>query len=141
MRIELYEDNHFDGIVDLWAESFPDDPPWNDPIRAIPEKERVQPGLFFVAVEDGEVIGTTMAGYDGHRGWLYAVVVKPSHRGRGIGAALVKKAEQALEERGCVKLNLQVRDGNHGAVSFYDRLGYAVEPRVSMGKKLGAFAD
>jgi ribosomal protein S18 acetylase RimI-like enzyme len=39
---------------------------------------------------------------------------------------------------GCPKLNLQVRATNRQAVAFYERLGYAVEERVSMGKLLAA---
>jgi ribosomal protein S18 acetylase RimI-like enzyme len=39
---------------------------------------------------------------------------------------------------GCPKLNLQVVTSNAGVVAFYERLGYAVEERVSMGKRLGA---
>jgi ribosomal protein S18 acetylase RimI-like enzyme len=89
-----------------------------------------------VAVEGDVIVGTAMAGYDGHRGWVYAVAVKPSHRRRGVGAALMARVEVALRAAGCPKLNLQVRASNRQAVAFYERLGYAVEDRVSMGKLL-----
>jgi ribosomal protein S18 acetylase RimI-like enzyme len=35
-----------------------------------------------------------------------------------------------------VKINLQVRGGNQDVVAFYERLGFAIEDRVSMGKRL-----
>lgn len=76
-----------------------------------------------------------MAGYDGHRGWLYAVAVCQSHQGSGVGRALVNHAEAALKGRGCLKVNLQVREGNPVA-GFYAGLGYEVEPHISMGKVL-----
>jgi ribosomal protein S18 acetylase RimI-like enzyme len=94
--------------------------------------------LFFVAEEGGEVVGTALAGYDGHRGWVYYVAVEPSRRRRGVGAALMARAEEGLRALGCPKLNLQVRSSNRQAVAFYERLGYAVEERVSMGKLLAA---
>ncbi|PYV15135.1 MAG: acetyltransferase GCN5, partial [Acidobacteria bacterium] len=41
-----------------------------------------------------------------------------------------------LRKVGCPKINLQVRGGNREVVSFYEELGFAVEDRVSMGKRL-----
>jgi ribosomal protein S18 acetylase RimI-like enzyme len=57
---------------------------------------------------------------------------------RGIGSALVQRVENALVTLGCPKLNLQVRAPNPDIVAFYRRLGYLVEERVSMGKRLVA---
>ncbi|NDC71656.1 MAG: GNAT family acetyltransferase, partial [Betaproteobacteria bacterium] len=92
--------------------------------------------LFFVAVEGKEVIGTIMAGYDGHRGWLYSVAVDPKRRLCGLGRSLVEHAERALADLGCMKVNLQLLATNEATAAFYKSLGYIVEPRVSMGKVL-----
>lgn len=70
-----------------------------------------------------------MAGYDGHRGWLYSVAVRAVAQRRGIGAALVRSAEDALRSRGCHKINVQVREGNDAVASFYERVGYSLEAR------------
>ncbi len=123
-------------VVDLWATVFGYETAHNAPLVAIDRKLEADDDLFFVALADGEVVGTILAGYDGHRGWLYSVAVAASHRHRGIGAALVGHAEQALTARGCMKINLQIADGNEGVVGFYESLGYAVEPRTSMGKRV-----
>jgi GNAT superfamily N-acetyltransferase len=64
------------------------------------------------------------------------LAVKPSRRRRRIGAVLVKRVEEELAARGCPKLNLRVRAPNRRAVAFYERLGYDVEERVSMEKRL-----
>jgi ribosomal protein S18 acetylase RimI-like enzyme len=92
--------------------------------------------LFFVAVLESAVVGTVMGGYDGHRGWVYSLAVQPQLRRHGVGSALVRHLEQALAGRGCMKINLQVRTSNAGVVAFYEKLGYAVEPIISMGKRL-----
>jgi ribosomal protein S18 acetylase RimI-like enzyme len=113
---------------------------WRAPEIAIPAKVAVQPELFLVAVNGGRVIGTTMAGYDGHRGWLYTVAVLQAYRREGVGSALVREAEKRLLALGCPKINLQVVAGNASATAFYEALGYAIEERVSMGKPIGAFA-
>src|SRR5262249_46240531 len=124
------------GVSILWREVFPDDPPHNAPPLVIRQKLLVQPELFFVAENEGQIVGTVLAGYDGHRGWLYAVAVSPRVRRRGVGTALIRHAETSLVAMGCTKVNLQVRATNAGVVAFYQKLGFAVEERVSMGKRL-----
>jgi ribosomal protein S18 acetylase RimI-like enzyme len=134
--IEYSDAIHRRQVIALWETVFGYEDSHNKPGLAIDKKLAAPDGLFFVAVEDDTVIGTVLAGYDGHRGWLYAVAVHPAHRQQGLGKALVRFAEQALTARGCLKINLQIIAGNDSAAGFYESLGYAVEPRVSMGKKL-----
>jgi ribosomal protein S18 acetylase RimI-like enzyme len=108
----------------------------NSPNLVIDKKESIDDGLFFVAVAGVEVVGTLMAGYDGHRGWIYSVAVHPNHRKQGIGSSLVSHAEGKLGEKGCMKINLQIMQGNEAVAAFYDSLGYFEEQRVSMGKRI-----
>jgi len=109
---------------------------WNDPHKDIARKLAVQPELFLVGVTDGAVMASVMAGYEGHRGWMNYLAVAPRFRGRGLGRLLVLEVERLLLERGCPKVNLQVRATNPEAVAFYRRLGYAQEESISMGKRL-----
>ncbi|MEA2824519.1 MAG: hypothetical protein QOF03_1001 [Alphaproteobacteria bacterium] len=139
-NIVKYAETHFDGVAALWRDAFPNPQPWNAPEITIPAKLAMQPDLFLAAMDGGQIIGSVLAGYDGHRGWLYAVAVLTTHQRRGIGSALVHEAERRLLELGCVKINLQVQSTNASVAEFYGRLGYDVEERVSMGKRLGRFA-
>jgi ribosomal protein S18 acetylase RimI-like enzyme len=136
MKIRPFQEPDRAGVTALWGEVFPDPAPHNHPPRVIDQKLTLQRELFFVAEADGTVVGTVMAGYDGHRGWLYTVAVCPRHRRRGLGAALVRHAEAALRALGTLKINLQVRTSNAGVVAFYETLGYRVEELISMGKRL-----
>src|SRR5262245_2831929 len=103
---------HRDEVIAFWDTVFGYDAPHNKPSVTIDKKLEVTDGLFFVAVEVGVVVGTIMAGYDGHRGWIYSVAVAPSHRRKGIGSRLITAAERALIGKGCVKINLQIVEGN-----------------------------
>lgn len=123
-------------VVELWIKVFGYETAHNEPNLAISKKMAINDGLFFVAVENEVIVGTIMAGYDGHRGWLYSVAVDPSKRLHGLGSALVHHAENALAELGCMKVNLQLLDTNEATAAFYKSIGYAVEPRLSMGKLL-----
>ncbi|KKJ75652.1 acetyltransferase [Kiloniella litopenaei] len=137
MNIRSYRPEDRAGIIRLWEEDDPNPSPWNRAADILDNKQSYQPGLLFIAEDSGTIVGSTMAGYDGRRGWIYSVVVAPSHRRQGIASKLLALAEQELISLGCTKLNLQVRDGNEGAVKLYESLGYRIEPRVSMGKRLG----
>lgn len=134
--ISVFQDENTAGVAALWRRVFSDAPPWNVPEDDIRRKLKVQPELFFVAHHAGDIVGTVMAGHDGHRGWVYLLAVSPEHRRQGIGKALMSTAEQALLAHGCTKLNLQVRAGNEEVVAFYRALGFELEERVSMGKRL-----
>ncbi len=124
-------------VIALWRSVFGYATAHNDPALAIDRKMAVDDGLFFVAQADGgQVIGTVMAGYDGHRGWLYSVAVHPEQQRHGLGRKLVQTAELALAQRGCLKINLQLLASNDATTAFYEGLGYAVEPRINMGKVL-----
>jgi len=124
-----------DAVVALWEEAGLTRP-WNDPRADIRRKLTVQPELFLVAEEEDRVVGTVMAGYDGHRGWLYYLAAAASHRSRGIGRALVAEAERLLEEMGCPKVQLMVRPDNTGARGFYDALGYEPFDTWATGRRL-----
>jgi len=89
--------------------------------------------LIFVAENNNKIVGACMAGYDGHRGWLYAVAISPELRRSGIGTMLVKAAIQQLKIIGCVKVNLQIRSTNKTVAAFYKSLGFVTEDRLSMG--------
>ncbi|MBU1699869.1 MAG: GNAT family acetyltransferase [Candidatus Eisenbacteria bacterium] len=142
MTIRPYEESDEAGVAALWREVFPDAPLWNHPETDIHRKLTVQRELFFVAkaqpesASESEIIGTAMGGFDGHRGWVYYVAVNPRLRRKGIGKALMERVERGLIEIGCPKLNLQVRADNHTVISFYRRLGYNVEERASLSKRL-----
>lgn len=137
IEIRPYESRDRAQVVALWSEVFQDDPPWNEPASMIRRKLTVQPELFLVAVVDGHVVGTVMAGFDGVRGWIHHLAVQGSHRRQGIASSLMGAAERGLEAVGCPKVNLQVRATNSQVIAFYRSLGYELEERASLGKRLG----
>jgi len=140
-NVRVYEPKDREGVIALWDRVFPDDPPWNEPVVVIERKLTMQPDLFFVCEADEAIVGTALAGFDGHRGWVHKVAIDPRYRRLGISRLHMKAAERGQASRGCRKLNLQVRDGNDGAVSFYEAIGFSIEERTSMSKHIGDERD
>lgn len=117
--------------------------PWNDPRADIARSLSAKPELFLAAVTDlaepgaePQLLGTVMAGYDGHRGWMYYLATAPESRGAGVGRALVAEVERRLEALGCPKAQLMVRTDNTQATGFYEALGYEVNEVLVLGKRL-----
>ncbi|MBV7265394.1 GNAT family acetyltransferase [Erythrobacter ani] len=136
-EITAYRPDHFGGVERLWRSVFPGDPARNQAEHAIPQKVAMEDDLFWVAESpSGAVIGSIMAGWDGHRGWLYAVAVDPSQQRSGVGRDLVRHALAELRKRGCGKVNLQIRAGNEAVTAFYRELGFEIEQRTSMGREI-----
>lgn len=142
LRIRRIVAADVDAVIAFWREVFPEynDParPQRDPRASIERKLAFGDGLFWLAQDEaGALLGTAMAGYDGHRGWLYSIGVHPARRGRGIGRALLAHAEGALTACGCPKVNLQVLAANEPGLAFWRAVGYQRDEVVSFGRRLG----
>jgi ribosomal protein S18 acetylase RimI-like enzyme len=135
MEIRAFASSDQAAVIDLWR-ACDLVRPWNDPARDIERKVAVADDLFLVGVVGDTVVASVMAGYEGHRGWVKYLAVEPGRQGVGLGRALMDEVEARLIERGCPKINLQVRTSNPEAIAFYERLGFAVDDAVSLGKRL-----
>ncbi len=134
-KIRSYQAADQSAVIDLWQRCNLV-VPQNDPQKDIEMKCRVQAELFFVGVIGNRIVATLMAGYDGHRGWIYYLAVDPDYQRRGMGRRMMEWAEAALKKRGCPKINLQVRTSNPAAISFYEHLGYSNDDVIGLGKRL-----
>jgi len=142
MEIRTFVPAETEALVSLWRDCGLVHPA-NDPYRDVDRKVADSPWGLLVAADrtaadDGPdvIVGSVMVGYDGHRGWINYLATHPGHRRRGIARALMDHARALLLERGCPKINLQVRAGNDAAVSFYEALGYADDWVTSFGLRL-----
>ena len=109
---------------------------WNNPNFDIQRKLNFQKELFFVGLLNNEIIATAMFGYDGHRGWLNYFAVLPQFQKSGFGKQLLEFGELILIDKGCPKLNLQIRADNKEAINFYKAIGYSEDKVISFGKRL-----
>ncbi len=133
--IRSYRESDNRAVIQLWKEC---DivVPWNNPQRDIDRKRNVQSELFLIGLLKKEIIATAMVGYDGHRGWVYYLAIKPKYQQQEIGKQMMKEAENRLLEIGCPKLNIMVRTTNLDVINFYKAIGYKVDAVTSLGKRL-----
>ena len=128
------------GLIELWKVSGIYRS-WNDPhldiARKIENMQKTGFGLFLVVQDSsGKIIGSVMAGYDGHRGSVNYLAVHPEAQKQGIGRALMTEVERWCEAEGCPKINLLVRTDNEAVKAFYARCGYGVDAVSGLSKRL-----
>ena len=122
-------------VIDLWIDCGLV-VPWNDPVKDIERKLKVDPDLFLVGELDGEIVASVMGGYEGHRGWINYLAVSPRHQRKGYGRLIMEVVELTIAQKGCPKINLQIRASNTDIASFYQAIGYDIENVIGLGKRL-----
>lgn len=135
LEIRSYRESDQEAMVELWR-ACGLVMPWNDPVKDIHRKLRIQREMFLVGLLGARLVAAVMAGYEGRRGWINYLAVAPDCRRSGFGRRIMEEAEARLRSLGCPKINLQVRSSNADVIEFYRRIGYSVDDVVSMGKRL-----
>jgi ribosomal protein S18 acetylase RimI-like enzyme len=110
--------------------------PWNDPAADFAAALATPTSTILIVRDEGALTGSVMAGFDGHRGWIYYLAVAPDARRSGIGRAMMAAAEAWLRGQGAPKMQLMVREGNQAALDFYATLGLERQDVVTLGRFL-----
>lgn len=130
-----FADADEEAVISLW-ERCGLTRPHNDPAKDIAFAREQPASDILVGELEGGIVASVMVGHDGHRGTLYYVSVDPDLQGKGYGRQLMRHAEGWLKAQGVWKLNLLLRADNEKIRAFYEALGYEVEPRLCMARRL-----
>lgn len=84
------------------------------------------PGMSFVARENGAIVAAVLCGHDGRRGSINHLAVSPEYRRQGIGKALADRCLYELRSAGIRKCNILVLQENASGRGFWSRLGWNV---------------
>ena len=135
MTIQPMIPDHYPALVELWS-SFP-----GNAITGADSAEGFslfldRNGAYcFTAFENGEIVGSVMAGEDSRRGYIYHLSVKQSLHLSGIGRELMARAERALFEAGIEKIHLFIFSDN-SAIKFYEKTGWHLRSDIEVMSKV-----
>ena len=121
LNIRTYDHADIEEVIHIWEECGLIRG-WNNPKLDIQRKANAQKDLCFVGVFSNKIIATAMFGYDGHREWLNYFAVLPQFQKSGFGKQLLEFGELILIDKGCPKLNLQIRADNKEAITCTKQL-------------------
>jgi mycothiol synthase len=94
------------------------------------ERSDVDPALWSLAVEGGELVGVNLAQAGPLGGYVAQLAVRRDRRGRGLGLALLRHGFGELYRRGVREVYLHVDSENRtGATRLYERAGMRVQHR------------
>lgn len=106
-------------------------------IRDVDSREAIEkylcrnPGLSFLAISNGKVIGCALCGHDGRRGYLQHVIVAPQYRKQGIASRLVQNCLEKLQEIGIYKTHIDVLVDNHDANRYWMKRGWILRTDIN----------
>lgn len=135
MIIRQYSPGGKEAVINLWH-TCDLTKPWNNPEQDINRKLKDSPELFLVGTINGIIVASVMAGYDGHRGWIYYLAVDPDRRKQGLGRQIMAVVEEKLLDIGCPKIDLMVRKNNLDIIKFYKKIGFSHDEVITMSKRL-----
>ncbi len=82
------------------------------------------PGMSFVALADGKIIGAILSGHDGRRGYIHHLAVHRDYRRRRIGQRLVECSLQVLGNAGIRKSHIFIFQNNMEGMAFWKSIGW-----------------
>ncbi|HIP71491.1 MAG TPA: acetylglutamate kinase [Anaerolineae bacterium] len=101
-------------------------------IRAYLERN---PGLSFVAVDDGRIVGTILCGHDGRRGFIHHLAVHQDYRRRGVARRLTQKSVAALQAGGIQKCHIFIFRRNESGIAFWQANGWEIRQDIHIMSK------
>jgi ribosomal protein S18 acetylase RimI-like enzyme len=125
LRIRTFEISDYPEVVKLWAEVGLELRP-GDEEEGIRIKVRRDPELFLVAEERGRIVGTAMGAWDGRRGWIYHLGVRPTQQRRKVATRLILEVESRMRDKGVLKVNALIYPWNRASIEFFTKNGFAV---------------
>lgn len=81
-------------------------------------------GMSQVAVINGKIVGTVLAGHDGRRGFIHHMAVMPEYRRKRIGHSLAEKAIEKIKAEGIDKTHIFCYQNNETGQSFWRDFGF-----------------
>lgn len=125
LKTRVMTPDDWDGVAEVWKNHEGTNPVDDSP-EGFTKYLRRNPATSFVAVDDGRIIGTILAGHDGRRGIFHHVSVLPEYQKQGVGKMLVDSAVEALRKEDINKVLIVVFKDNDNGNGFWEHMGFTV---------------
>ncbi|MFD3333591.1 GNAT family N-acetyltransferase [Streptomyces sp. NPDC058700] len=128
LRIRAATRADAEAVLAFWGESA-EGTSISDDVHGVTRLVERDPEALILAVADGVIVGSVIAGWDGWRASLYRLAVLPSYRRRGISTALLRAAEERFVALGGRRADAMVLEANETGRSLWKAAGYEREER------------
>jgi ribosomal protein S18 acetylase RimI-like enzyme len=137
MNIRQMQAEDIPALLALWRQAgLAIRPKGRDTTEALARQFESMGRHWWMAEQDGKVIGAVMGTHDARKGWINRIAVHPDYRRRGVASALADRVEQSLAEDGMEIFAALIEDDNETSCRLFEALGYEKYPVHYYRKKL-----
>ena len=126
-------------------------PWWNWTPKRVTKAIRSSDIATVIAKDTAHIVGFALMRFGDENAHLNLMAVEPEFQRHGVGSGLLDWLEESCSIAGIVRITLECRAGNHGAIRFYRANGFAIhseapkyycgrESALRMEKNIGAIA-
>ena len=130
MEIRTARRGEIGAVLALWRAAG-SEPAVNENVAGLKALFDRDPEALLLAEDDGELVGSLVAAWDGWRGAMYRLAVLPAHRRRGLALRLVEAGEHRLAALGARRITLVALRDHEDAVGFWAAAGYKPDGRIT----------
>ncbi|MHA4778855.1 GNAT family N-acetyltransferase [Streptomyces sp. MSC1_001] len=123
LRIRAATRDDAGAVLAFWSESA-EGTSVSDDLAGVTRLVERDPEALILAVADGVIVGSVIAGWDGWRASLYRLAVLPSYRRRGVSTALLRAAEERFLTLGGRRVDAMVLVANETGQLLWTAAGY-----------------
>jgi ribosomal protein S18 acetylase RimI-like enzyme len=123
ISINNYEDKFYDDVILILKEGNLYDDVWETRENLKHKTERDSQSIL-IAEDAGKIVGCIFIVEDGWIGFIWRVCVKETHRKKGIGSMLLKKAEEIIRSRGIKEVSILVDPKKEALQNWYKKQNY-----------------
>ena len=131
-KIINFSMDYYDHALELWKKSEGIGLSSSDDIDDLERYVQYNQDYSFLALFNGEVIGTILAGHDYRRAYIYHFVVDENYRKQGIGKLLLEKSLTKLKAKGIRKCHIAIYKDNMQAKHIWERVGFKLREDLDM---------
>lgn len=118
-----------DVVLELWRQAAAT-PGVTDTAHDLHRAISDSPAHVLVAQVDGRIVGSIIGAFDGWRGNIYRLAVRPELRRRGVARALLAEIERRFAQQGVKRITALVEKAHPLAMNFWQAVGYRVDDRI-----------
>lgn len=123
LTIQRMNREHLEAVAAIEADVF--STPWTK--QGFADTLNMENVMFFVAVENGNVVGYCGIYLAADEGEITNVAVSSTYRRMGIADMLLKNLLKEATQKGAVRFILEVRCSNRPAIQLYKKFGFEIQ--------------
>lgn len=89
------------------------------------------PDLCLVMMKNGQIVASLLGGFDGRRGWIHHLAVRPEFQKKKYGTILMHDITRRFKEMKVGKIKVEILETNINVIKFYKSLGWTLRKDLS----------